>query len=240
MAAQQKIVVINGKRHNYSLRRSRRAKHILLHVEIDGKIEVVVPWRVSFREADKFVSNKQDWLKKTLEKNGRLHAAVPRRSLVSGEFLPLLGENVSLQVVVDAERHRSRFRDEPGAVSIFVRDKQQVRPTLVRWYKKVAHEYFLGLARNQAARLGMRVQSVTVSDARSQWGSCIQKRRRISLQWRLLLGPKEVAAYVTAHEVAHLVERQHSQHFWRLVAWLDSDYEQHRQWLRKNGYTLVL
>jgi len=49
-----------------------------------------------------------------------------------------------------------------------------------------------------------------------------------------------VAYYVAAHEVAHLVHRNHSREYWRLVEQLDPNYRQAKVWLKTNGHTLVL
>ena len=56
--------------------------------------------------------------------------------------------------------------------------------------------------------------------------------------WRLILAPADVLDYVAAHEVAHLVEMNHSRAFWDIVARLKPGYEEPRRWLRKNGATL--
>jgi predicted metal-dependent hydrolase len=39
----------------------------------------------------------------------------------------------------------------------------------------------------------------------------------IRLNWRLIQLPPELALYIVAHEVAHLVELNHSARFWNLV-----------------------
>ena len=55
-----------------------------------------------------------------------------------------------------------------------------------------------------------------LSNARSEWGSCDQQGV-IRLNWRLIQLPPELALYVVAHEVAHLIELNHSARFWTLV-----------------------
>ncbi|TMH08726.1 MAG: M48 family metallopeptidase [Betaproteobacteria bacterium] len=57
---------------------------------------------------------------------------------------------------------------------------------------------------------------VKLSSARTQWGSC-NHRGEIRLHWRLVQLPPRIADYVVAHEVAHLVELNHSPRFWALV-----------------------
>ena len=56
--------------------------------------------------------------------------------------------------------------------------------------------------------------------------------------WRLVMAPPEVLDYVAAHEVAHLVELNHSPAYWAVVEGLVPDYREHRRWLRQNGAVL--
>jgi len=60
------------------------------------------------------------------------------------------------------------------------------------------------------------VPPLKLSNARSEWGSCNHKGE-IRLNWRLVHLPPHLADYVVAHEVAHLVELNHSKRFWSLV-----------------------
>ena len=55
-----------------------------------------------------------------------------------------------------------------------------------------------------------------LSNARSEWGSC-NRKGEIRLYWRLVQLPPDLAQYVVAHEVAHLIELNHSPRFWALV-----------------------
>jgi len=57
--------------------------------------------------------------------------------------------------------------------------------------------------------------------------------------WRLILAPDDVLDYVVAHEVAHLVEMNHSQAFWAVVERLRPDYGTARDWLRRHGPGLM-
>lgn len=54
----------------------------------------------------------------------------------------------------------------------------------------------------------------------------------IRLNWRLIHFPPQVIDYVIAHELAHLVELNHSPRFWSLVGELFPDYERVRSMLR--------
>ncbi len=60
----------------------------------------------------------------------------------------------------------------------------------------------------------------------------------LSFSWRLILAPSMVLNYLAAHEVAHLVEMNHSTRFWRLVAQLCPYHERAKVWLDVHGTDL--
>jgi predicted metal-dependent hydrolase len=64
---------------------------------------------------------------------------------------------------------------------------------------------------------------VKLTNARTEWGSC-NHRGEIRLNWRLVHLPPRLAQYVAAHEVAHLVELNHSPRFWAVVEALFPDH----------------
>jgi len=74
-------------------------------------------------------------------------------------------------------------------------------------------------------------------DPRSRWGSCTSAGA-LMFSWRLAMAPSRVLNYVALHEMAHLVEMNHSADFWALVEVHMPDYAVHRDWLRTHGSSL--
>jgi len=235
---QRREVVLNGVPHEYRLRRSKRARHILLHVGLEG-IEVVVPWHAAYATAEAFVQERAAWLERRLAHYAQLAAEVPRRALVSGELLPLLGYELQLVIQQERGRQRATVSEEAGVVTVRVSEPAAVRPALERWYRRQARWYFDEVTRELAAELKVRVRRIAIGDHSSQWGSC-SSGGRLSFNWRLLLGPEAVARYVAAHEVAHLRHRGHTQRFWQTVERLHPGFEEQRRWLRRQAHRLVL
>ena len=74
---------------------------------------------------------------------------------------------------------------------------------------------------------------VGLSNARTQWGVCTEDGM-IRLSWRLVHLEPALADYVVAHEVAHLVELNHSERFWSLLAKLYPDWRRARHQLERH------
>ena len=97
------------------------------------------------------------------------------------------------------------------------------------WYRGRVEEY--------CHRLDLPMPAVRLSNARTRWGSC-SSRSGIRLHWRLIHLPPALIDYVVAHEVAHLVEMNHSARFWAVVERLYPDWRSARAALRAASASL--
>jgi len=78
-----------------------------------------------------------------------------------------------------------------------------------------------------------KINNIFFKYNKSNWGSC-SKKGNINISTRLLFAPDEVLQYVCIHELAHLIELNHSKKFWDLVESAMPDYKEKEQWLKKN------
>ena len=92
-------------------------------------------------------------------------------------------------------------------------------------------------SRHFATELGVEIKRVAVRDQSSRWGSC-STTGMLSFSWRLILAPSMVLNYLAAHEVAHLVEMNHSARFWRLVQRVCPYHDRAKVWLEVHGTDL--
>ena len=95
-------------------------------------------------------------------------------------------------------------------------DENEIATFVGRWLKDQALALLSPRVAHFASRVVEEAPTVRLSSARTQWGSCNQKGE-IRLHWRLVQLPPRIADYVVAHEVAHLVELNHSPRFWALL-----------------------
>lgn len=84
----------------------------------------------------------------------------------------------------------------------------------------------------QAARMRLRFTGLSVREQRSRWASC-SPSGRISVNLRVLALPETVRDYLAVHELAHLLEPNHSRKYWRRVGEFYPDYRHAEEELRR-------
>ena len=83
-----------------------------------------------------------------------------------------------------------------------------------------------------APQMGVSPARVTVTGARTRWGSCSGKGN-LCFSWRLMLAGEDEIDYVVVHELAHLREMNHSPRFWAVVEAVLPDHKQRRLRLKQ-------
>lgn len=85
----------------------------------------------------------------------------------------------------------------------------------------------------------VKINGIKFKKQTSRWGSC-SSNRNINISYRLLFAPEHILEYVCVHELAHLIEPNHSERFWRLIEGAVPDYSNKIEWLKKYGGGLGL
>ncbi len=108
---------------------------------------------------------------------------------------------------------------------------------VIDFFKREVRRDVERASRRYALALGVTIKRIGVRDQVSRWGSC-STSGVLSYSWRLIFAPPYVLDYLAAHEVAHLVEMNHSPRFWRLVERLCPDLRRAKAWLDVHGKDL--
>ena len=226
------LIDLGGRCIEYRFSR-RRSSTIGIAIDANG-LCVSAPLRAPWREIEAFLRQKERWIVRKLDEWGR----VPRPAIVrghSGESLPLFGSPVTLVVTTG----RRAVHHHPERLLISAPSPQRVVKVLIGWLKSQALDALAPRADHYAAHLDVAPPHVGLSNARTQWGVCTEDRT-IRLSWRLVHLEPALADYVVAHEVAHLVELNHSKRFWGLLAKLYPDWRCARHQLELAGASLPI
>jgi predicted metal-dependent hydrolase len=212
----------------YTIRRSARARRVRVNVHAHSGVEVVLPARAPERAAAAAVAELRPWIERRLGEAREALEAISAR----GSTIPYLG--TSLELTPQAGRSRVHRQGERLLVPA-----GDARPALERFYRRAARAEIASRLDRATALAGSAYNGLSIRAQRTRWASC-SPGGDMSFNWRLLLAPERVLEYVVWHEVCHLEVLDHSRSFWALLERRWPGYREDRDWLRRNGATLVL
>lgn len=224
-------LLIDGEAVPITFRQHGRARRVIMRMDRGGEgIVLTLPPGASQRLALDFAAGQASWIR--AQRRRRQHAV----AVEPAAMLPYRG-------VPHRIEHRPGGR---GAAWIEAGDpprlcvaglSEHIERRVEDWLRQEARRELSAASRRYAAAMGARFTRLTLRDTSSRWGSC-SSSGALSYSWRLILAPPEVLDYVAAHEVAHLVEMNHSKAFWSLVERHCPHARASRQWLKAHGASL--
>jgi predicted metal-dependent hydrolase len=215
------------------LRRHRQARRYTLRIQsATREVVLTIPPRGTLKEAREFAQKHGAWIAARLD---RLPKAAP---FADGVVVPLRG-------VPHRIAHRRTMRgsvwtetDAGGTQLLCVAgNAPHINRRVSDFLRREAKRNLEAASLRYADALGVRIKRLAVRDQNSRWGSC-STSGALSFSWRLILAPPFVLDYLAAHEVAHLLEMNHSARFWRLVQKLCPDHDRAKVWLDVHGADL--
>lgn len=191
-----------------------------------------MPPRGTLADAKEFAQRHGAWIAARL---GRLPKAAPFHP---GTLVPLRGHDHKIV-------HRAgvrgtvwtEIRDSGERIICVAGEAEHIDRRVHDFLKREARKDLQKASQHYAEALGVKVTRISIRDQSSRWGSCTSAGS-LSFSWRLILSPPYVLDYLAAHEVAHLVEMNHSARFWKVVAKVCPSVERAKTWLDTHGNDL--
>jgi len=223
---------IAGRVLPYRFRRARR-RTIGIAVDEHG-LHAAAPRWATIAEVEAFIREKQTWvLRKLAEARASVHPAFVWQE---GARIPYLGDEVPVFAAAPGEGTRLAGGRLLVAVTGGVR-AMTLREASLAWLREAALALFNNRVASIGPGIGVEAKRVSLSNARTQWGSC-SADGRVRLSWRLIHLRPALIDYVVVHELAHLHHMNHSARFWRVVAAVFPDYRAARRELRDLSHAL--
>jgi predicted metal-dependent hydrolase len=214
------------------VRRHRQARRYTLRIHsATREVLLTMPPRGSLKQALEFAEKHGGWIAARLE---RLPEAAP---FAHSTTLPLRG--VEHRVDHRPGARGTVWTEESAGVRMLcvAGDAPHVARRLRDFLKREAKKDLEQASRAAAEQLGIAIKRVSIRDQSSRWGSC-STTGVLSYSWRLILAPPFVLEYLAAHEVAHLIEMNHSRRFWRVVERICPHAARAKTWLDAHGTNL--
>lgn len=180
-------------------------------------IRVTMPVFVSFLSAERFIEEKEKWLRKTYEK---ISKAEKSYTIFHYDTTFQTIEH-SLEIVkINDAKPLVKLRD--GKISVLCPDSRDIKEKeiqeMIRWgieaaWRIEAKKYLPVRLKELATLYGFEFNKVTIKNSKSRWGSC-SKANNINLSLHLMRLPGYLTDYVLLHELVHTIHKNHSKRFW--------------------------
>lgn len=234
-----KSICLGGRELPWTVQHSPRLKKIHIGVHPQEGIVLRAPLGLTSAELTDILVKNQEWLLTRVEELSR---RCPPREYGDGQILPYLGGEVVMRLHPGHGQPRGYWQGDQ--IDIFLEPGQQtrdkVRDCLRRLYLERAKEWFPPrVAELNGLHFRHRINRVTVKSQATILGSC-SNRGNLNFTWRLLLAPLAVVDYVIIHELAHMLEMNHTRRFWEVVEGVCPQYRRHLAWLKDMAATLYI
>ncbi|MCE9599136.1 MAG: M48 family metallopeptidase [Spirochaetia bacterium] len=223
---------VAGSSYAAQLIRKKGRRRITIIVFPDNRLEIRAPLKMPEISIQNFLRQSSPWIQKRLSKNANGPRVLPLQ-YTEGESIPFLGKELTLEYKAGARR--TTQSDE----TLFLPRNTNAKHNIETWYKRQATQIFQSSIERYAPLIGRTPLRFTVRRMRSRWGSCSSKGS-LSLNWKILAAPQSVIDYLVVHELAHLVEQNHSKRFWAVVGKAMPDFYEARKWLKTHGNAILV
>ena len=214
---------------NVRIVRSARRRSLGIQIMPDLSIRVSIPYFFPKSKVDRFLKDKEDWIK-----NAQAQLRLRNLKENENEYF-YLGKKYQLEL----RQNKNSIVELEDKLYVASSSEKYVKTYLESWYKQQARKIILDRVHFYARLGGYSYKSVSLMAATTRWGSC-SAEKNLNFNWKLVMAPIEVLDYVVCHELAHLVELNHSMDFWEKVRKLFPLYRQYRTWLKRHGHTLTI
>lgn len=210
---EQRTVLLCDKEINYTLQRSGYRRSIGLRIDDRGLV-VNASLRASEKWLHSVLHEKSAWIIDKLEEWAERKA--PAIEWADGAAIPFRGELFTL-LLAPKKRAPAQLHGEVLHVPVGAEAQAEaIEKSVTNWYRAEALQVFRECADHFAPMLGVSPREIRLSTARTQWGSCTAQGV-LRFNWQLVKMPLHLIDYVVVHELAHLIEMNHSPAFWRVV-----------------------
>jgi hypothetical protein len=199
-----------------------------------GRIRLAAPLKTDAEVMRLFAISKIGWIKKHI-KNFKEQPRESPRVYQSGESHYYMGKRYLLKVVV-VDGTQSVHIKGLKTIQLNVRPNTSTEAraiVLKEWYRKELKKQLPELIAKWEKIIGVKCNDWGVKQMRTKWGACNTSEKRIWLNLELAKKPQVCLEYIIAHELIHLIERNHNDRFVSLMNKFMPKWRMHRDELNK-------
>ena len=203
-------------------------------------INIRIPFFLSNAKKNKQLEKMKTWAKNKIIKNPEKFRLKPQKEYKNGDMLKIGADEFTLRIEFKNKKGSSaKLIDNTIKLSISdnLSKEEQNNHISSLISRCIAYERLPKLQEKicelNKKHFNHKINKIFFKHNKSNWGSC-SNAGNINISTRLLFAPDEVFEYICIHELAHLIEQNHSDRFWTLVETAMPDYMEKERWLKEN------
>ena len=217
----------------YTLSRKAR-KNVNFRINSSGDIHISAPRYVTKKDLDKLIYDKAEWLIKSKEKIISKKSKSITSIVKTGNTIYLNGYPYTINVALNTKNNVSI---QDNTIFIEIKNSKENSQEYIdsyfdSWLRNVTYEltnqyvdkYLIDLKKYNIQKPDIAIRTMS-----SRWGSCIPSKNKITINKKLVYSPFECLEYVVLHELAHLVEANHSKKFYNIIENVMPDWKNRRK-----------
>ncbi len=216
---------------NVKLIRSRRNKRMCIRVDRCGT-SVISPVNQDIESIRNFVTHNNAWILKKTKFYTNLNNKLEYSPLQKDEII-YLGKKYKMKFVKDTFQY-TVLSENLMKITFHVKDRRSCKRNIVNWYREQTKKVLDNKVPLLGKKLSISYGRVRIGSQKLRWGSC-SKEGNLNFNFLLSSLPTNIIDYIIIHELFHLIEFNHSDHFWELIEHVFPTYKDCRTWLKKNG-----
>lgn len=226
-------IVYKNHEIEFKIIKTGRKKTSEITVKYDD-ILIRTPFSKSIEDIESFVNNKAEWILQKIKENKGKKPEIIFPVYKNNTTLPYLGKNIILKIVKD-ENDFLEFSNDEFVMHV---KRNRVKSIYEKWLFSTSPTIFNRFIEKYSDLLNVRPKKILIKNLKSRWGSTTFKGT-INLNVNLIKSPIEVIEYVVLHEMGHLIEKNHSHRFWKIIKRHMFDYPDKVKWLKINGSNIL-
>ena len=209
-------------------------RSLCLKISKDGSLIVQAPKRLNMNDILKYIQEKEKWIKsKQAEIQNRLN--INKDVIKYNQFL-FFGKKYLLQKIQGIKKIELT---ENSLLVPNIDDLDLIFMKIKKWYILNANKILKERVEYFADIMQIDYASITISNSKTRWGSC-DNFRNIKLNFRLIMLPHKIIDFVIIHELAHIIEFNHSKQFYKILSTIMPNYKLQQKNIKEYDYLLSL
>lgn len=214
------------------IRTKRRTMSLTINRE--GKLVVRAPENIELNDIFNFIKRKESWIRK--KQSTVVNILEANQKIINFEQTLFLGKLYEVVYIKGLAKIclQNNYLCLPSKIK-----PEKAGNAIKKWLYNMCEEVILDRVDYFAELMGIEFSGISFISSRAKWGSC-DSNYKLSFNFKMLMLPPKIIDYIIIHELAHVLELNHSSAFWEIVGSMLPTYKKQRETLQSSGFLLNL